>query len=120
MPASRQTPAQRYAQLLERERVEFLGVGVTIELLGDGASGYSSLIVITSAFMVDRISNLVIGEEYLRARIAEQTGVTHTVVTKLIAVKYLGVITKASVIEDFIDARRVLILRLGAEGSNAS
>ena len=109
-----QTRAQKHAGVLERKRRELLGELAEIVLLATGTAGntFDEIVTVAHSFYVARKSNLAIGGEYLEAEIAEQTGVTHAAVERLIAARFAGRTYKASVVDEFIDSARVLCVRL--------
>lgn len=113
------TYAQRRADIIERQRAKYQSVA-TLELLANGTEGrqYDTLVLLTRFFFVKRVSNLAIGAEYLEAQIAEQPGVDHAACLRIIAARFAGAVYKASVVEEFIDDGRMLLIRL-TPGSEA-
>jgi hypothetical protein len=109
-----QSLAARRARVLERKRARILGALATIVLLAEGTGGrqFDEITTVEHSFFVERKSHLAIGTESLDAEIAEQTGVDHAACLRLVAARFAGRIYKASVVDEFIDAARVLSISM--------
>jgi hypothetical protein len=107
--------AKEYAEVLEELRVELLGADAEVALLKNGANGFDVIATITRSFSLKRRSSVAIGQEFLQLRMSEQTGVDNAMCDELVAVEYLERTYKASVVDRFIDARRIVDIRLSDE-----
>lgn len=70
------TEAQRAAKALERQRAQILGQTATLTLYDNAGA---PLVALSHSFMVARKSNIVLGEEYHEAEIAEVAGMTQSI-----------------------------------------
>ena len=68
--------AAQTAAALERQRAKLLGADATLTLFDRAGA---SLVVLANSFFVARKSNIVIGEEYHEAEIAESAGMTDSI-----------------------------------------
>lgn len=107
--------AKEFAEVLEELRVELLGDDATCVLLKNGAEGFDEITTVERSFYIKRRSSVAIGQEFLQLRIAEQTGVDAATCDEIVAVEYAGTKYKASVIDKFINAKRVVDIRLSDE-----
>lgn len=105
------TEAERAAKALERKRRKFLGASATLTLYD--AAG-AQLVVLSQFFHVERESNIVIGEEYHEAEIAEVAGMTATSGSKVKDAKLSTMAGRFTVsqVEEPMDAGRTWKLRM--------
>jgi hypothetical protein len=97
------------ARALERSRSKILGDAATITLLDrQGAT----IITATQYFMVERKSDLALGESWLQAEISEHAGVTQAHMLKLVSITFKGARYSASQNDDPQTEARTWLIRL--------
>jgi hypothetical protein len=105
------SPAERAAKMLEREREKFLGAGAQLTLYDNAGA---ALVVLSNSFMVAKKTDVLLGEEYHRAEIAEVAGMTQAIASRVKTAK-LSTMTSTFTVsqtEEPTTAARTWVLRM--------
>ncbi|MCA1615045.1 MAG: hypothetical protein LC795_15615 [Acidobacteria bacterium] len=105
------TEAERAAKALERQRAKILGASATLTLYDNAGA---ALVTLSHSFFVYRKSDLVLGEEYHLAEIAEVAGMTPAAAARVKTAKLstTGSTFNVTQVEDPVGAARTWKLRM--------